>query len=463
MYEGNVGNSPRNPEGNLGKFQKLEESTFNSIRNILPDQAITRACKEIQYKYRNRTISPIVTVLHMVLAAIWPEESFNASWQVLWNAAVSKFTDMAGQSPSRNKVAEARKRLPRQLWGKLFGLIAQKGEDLSKSFAFWKRHRVVLVDGTSVSMSDEPKLFEEFGTNTGFHGKGKYPLARIVTLCLAHTMTVVNYAVGGYRTSEWSLLKPMLKMLQKGDLLVGDRHFAAAHYYWHCQSHGLEFLTRANAALKISRIKRLESYSQNDFIAFMKINPIYRKKDSALSDKIMVRFIQSVIHVRGQRQTVWFVTSLLEEKSYPASEIVALYGARWRIETLFREVKIHLSADVLRSKLVDNIYKEIAARFMAVNIVRIIALQAAIWHGLVDPIRISFVHTIRAVLSFSPSFCFEPLWKLPSIYEAMLTEIASNLVPQRVGRNEPRAVRRECKHYPSLKTTRAQWRLDNAA
>jgi len=47
-------------------------------------------------------------------------------------------------------------------------------------------------------------------------------------------------------------------------------------------------------------------------------------------------------YLRGQRQTVWFVTSLLEEKSYPASEIVGLYGTRWRIETLFREVKIHL-------------------------------------------------------------------------------------------------------------------------
>ncbi|MBL7154746.1 MAG: hypothetical protein ISS79_13610, partial [Phycisphaerae bacterium] len=84
MYEENVGDSPRNPEGNLKNFQKLEGSIFNSIRNILPDHDITRACTEIQYEYRNRTISPIVTVLHMILAAIWPEESFNASWQVLW-------------------------------------------------------------------------------------------------------------------------------------------------------------------------------------------------------------------------------------------------------------------------------------------------------------------------------------------------------------------------------------------
>jgi len=463
MSNKNVGQSPRNPEENRRKFRKLEESTFNSIRNILPDRDIVTACKEVRYEYRNRTISPIVTVLHMVLAAIWPEDSFNASWQVLWNGAASKFTDLAGQSPGRNKVAQARKRLPRQLWEKLFAWIAQRGQELSREYADWKEHRVVLVDGTCISMPDELELRREFGVNTGFHGEGKYPLARIVTLCLARTMTVINYAVGGYKVSEWSLLHPLLKTLDKGDLLLGDRHFAGAHYYAYYQSCGLEFLTRAHQALRISRIKRLESYGKNDFIGWLKINPVYQKADPTLPDKIMVRFIQSVIRTRGQRQTVWFVTSLLDNKNYPAAEIVGLYGCRWRIETLFREVKVNLSADVLRSKLVDNIYKEISARFIAINIVRMIALEAALLHGEVDPIRISFVHTLRAILSFSPSFSFGPIWKLPLIYQAMLLEIASNLVRERPGRNEPRAIRRERKHYPTLKTTRAQWRIDHAA
>ena len=84
MSNKNVGHSSGNPEENVRNFRKLEEATFNSIRNILPDHIIVRICKEIKYEYRNRLISPIVTVLHMLLAAIWPEDSFNASWQVLW-------------------------------------------------------------------------------------------------------------------------------------------------------------------------------------------------------------------------------------------------------------------------------------------------------------------------------------------------------------------------------------------
>ena len=45
MYNRNVGDSSGNPEENIKNFRKLEESTFNSIRNILPDYVIENICK----------------------------------------------------------------------------------------------------------------------------------------------------------------------------------------------------------------------------------------------------------------------------------------------------------------------------------------------------------------------------------------------------------------------------------
>ena len=161
----------------------------------------------------------------------------------------------------------------------------------------------------------------------------------------------------------------------------------------------------------------------------------------------MVRFIQTVVRVRGERKVVWLVTSLLDDKLYPAKEIVELYGRRWRIETLIREVKINFSADVLRSKTPEGVRKEITARLVAINVVRTIMLEAAKDYG-VDPVRISFSHAVRAIISFAPALASEPLWKLLEIYKAMLTQIASHLVPERPGRNEPRIVTRGRKHYP---------------
>jgi hypothetical protein len=460
MSTDNIGNSRPNSEGISDQLQQV---ILNSIREILPDRMIEQTCKEVGYRFRRRKITPVVTVLHMVMAAIWPEESFNACWQVLWDTFISWFPRLSGQCPSRGRVAEARGRLPLQLWQRLFDQLSDKAQSLSEAYDKWKGHRVVLADGTCVSMSAEPELVEAFGVNTGYHGRGRYPLARLVTLCLAGTMTIIDYAIGGYRSGESSLTFGILKSLRKGDLLLADRHFAAAHFYVLYRSIGLEFLTRAHQCLNISKVKRRLCYSADDFIGRLNINKIYRRKDPSLPGWIEVRFIKARLRIRNRHQVVWFVTSLLDAKRYPAQEVVDLYARRWRIETLFREVKINLSADILRSRSPDGVRKEIIARLAALNVVRSIILEAAAAAKMEDPLRISFVHTLRAIISFSAALSRVPLALVSEVYHAMLLEIAWHVNPDRPGRLEPRAVCREHKHYPSLKMTRTQWRAKHAA
>ena len=381
---------------------------------------------------------------------------------MVWANFASWFPSLAGQCPARTNVSKARARLPIKLWHRLFDLVSQKAQVLSMQYAKWKDHRVVLADGTCISMADKPELLKTFGTNDGYHGKGKYPLARLVTLCLANTMTVINYAIGRYNQDETALLFSIIESLQKGDLLIADRHFAAAHYYWYYQQRSVEFLTRAHQCLKVSRVKRVHSYSRNDFIGYLNIGKGYRLKDPQLPAYVIVRFIKAKVCVRGQRKEIWFTTSLLDNKKYPAKTIVELYDRRWRIETLFREFKINFSSDVIRSQNPDGVRKEIIARVTAINIVRTIMLEASIEHD-VDPQRISFVGALRIIIGFSPALASSSIWLLPLIYRAMLTEIASVIVPERPGRIEPRMVRREWQHYPSLKKTRKLWRLKYVA
>lgn len=442
--------------------ERIVSSTLNAIQQLLPSDKIEQVCREIGYTWRDRLLPPAVMVLHLILAALWPEESFNAGWQVQWAAATSRHPELAGQSPSRGTVSKARQRLPLALWEKLFAYVSATAQAWGEAFASWRGHRVVLLDGTCVSMPDEPALREAFGVPTGYHGQARYPLARVATLCLAGTMTVLAYALGGYRQGEWTLALTILGTLQKGDLLLADRHFAAAHYYWHYQTLGLEFLTRAHQRLLVSRIKRVQSYSRNDFLGWLTINKSYRRKDPKLPQHLLLRFLQATVRIRGKRQVIWLVTSLLDDQEYPAAEIVQLYSRRWRVETLFAQLKIRLSADVLRSHSPEGVRKEFAARCIALNIVHSVLLEAASLHHL-DPLRLSFAHAVRAILIFSPALACEPIFRLPDIYRAMISEIAHHLVPERPGRIEPRAVRREHKHYPSLKETRAEWRKRYAA
>ena len=437
---------------------KLQTTTLNTIRKVLPDRAIEDACRAAGLLFRNRLLPPMVTVLHMVLAAFWPEASFAASLQVMWDAMVSRLPGASGRSPSSGSVAKARKRLSLGFWSTLFAWLSERCQVASARWAAWRGHRVVLLDGTCVSMPDGPALHEAFGSIRD----GKYPLMRIVTAALAHTATIISYAVGRYHEGETTLAARALDGLRAGDLIVADRLFAGAALYVGYLRRRLEFVTRMHQRLKVDRLIRLARFGPGDFLTELTIPGPYRRRDPSLPKRVRVRLISAVVRIRGKRTVLWLATSLLDAEAYPATEIVALYACRWRIETLFGQLKVTLKADVLRSLTPDGVKKELAARMVALNVVRMIMLESASAHG-EDPLRLSFVHAVRAVMVFAPAMATAPVWKLPEIYEAMLKEIASHRIPLRPGRNEPRAVRREHHHYPTLRTTRRLWRLRHAA
>jgi len=428
---------------------------------MLPDKAIHDACCQVNCDYRNRLITPTMTVLHMITAAIWPEDSFAASWHLLWASFAANFPSKAGKSPSRGTVSNARKRLPLEAWHKITAWLSEQGQTYSENFDKWRGLRVVAVDGTCMTVSKTKELCDSFGLSKGNTGSRIYPLVRMVCVSIVETMVVICYNVGSYIIDENTLLRPMLKMLRKGDLLLADRHFAGSNLYWLYMRNGLEYLTRKHQRLIVSRLKRLWSYSENDFVAKLKISDVYQRKNPEMPKYILARFICVETRVRGKHQLVWLVTSLLDDK-YPAKEIAELYLKRWSIEVLFRQFKVDLSADILRSKSSNAIYKEIAARICAVNIVRTIMLEAALANN-VDVTRINFIHTIRAMVAFAPALAMQPARRLPMIYRAMLCEIAAHLVPLRKGRLEPRRLAHNPKSYPLLRTTRAQWRNQNAA
>ena len=439
----------------------LESTPLKSIRKTLPDEIIQDACHQVNYNYRNTFITPVVTVLHMILAAIWPEESFNASWQLLWSSFVANHSSKAGKSPSRGTVSNARKRMPLEAWNKIAEWLSKQGQTYSEKFDKWRDHRVVAVDGTCMTASNTKELCKTFGLSSGNTGPRLYPLIRMVCLSIVDTMIIINYRIGSYRTDENTLLKPMLKTLHKGDILLGDRHFAGSNLYWQYMQNGIEYITRKHQRLIISRLKKMWSYGQNDFVARLNIGDTYRKENPEMPKYILARFIQVETRIRGKYQRIWLVTSLLEGK-YPACELVKLYLKRWSIETLFRQFKIDLSADILRSQSSTAIYKEIAARICAINIVHTIMLQAAISKK-VDVSRISFVYTVRAIIAFAPALVMGSPGRLKRVYDAMLCEIASHLVRLRPGRLEPRRLAHDPRNYPKLTTTRAQWRKQNAA
>ena len=67
---------------------------------------------------------------------------------------------------------------------------------------------------------------------------------------------------------------------------------------------------------------------------------------------------------------VTLVTTLLDAAHYPALELAKLYGQRWQIETQLRHLKQTLHMDMLRTKTVAGVQKELAMFALVYNLVR---------------------------------------------------------------------------------------------
>lgn len=425
--------------------EQLESGQLNAVRELLPNRVIQKVCEDCQYYFRTRLLTPLVTIFHMIGAGISREGSFQSAWH------------LSGQTRQSGSLAKARKRLPLQVWGGIHEWMMETIETETLPEERWRGHRVIGVDGTCVSMSDEPELFEHFGRRWGKYGFARYPLARVLVAFNLKTLIMLGHEVGGYTTGEISLLRRHLPQFQAGDVLVLDRHYAGANLYVEYQRAGLEFIGRAHHKLKIERLKVLKTFGPEDLLVEMPINPSYRRKDPALPESVQIRMIQTEAKIRGRKEVFWIATSLVDPEHYPAHEIQGWYKRRWKVEGLIEELKVWLGADVLRSKTGEGICKELYARIIGLNLIHWLILKATRqYHRPVE--RISTSAALRLTAAYSLKMSTAPSWQLPELYRTLLERIANSLVPDRADRMEPRMIRRDTKHYPMLKIMRSEWR-----
>lgn len=430
--------------------EKIESGQLNAVRELLTNEDIKQICEECGYYFRNRLLTPFVTIFHMIGAAICREGSFRSAWH------------MTGQSEMSDALAKARKRLPLSVWEHLDTWIVNhiSGEHDSKHL--WHGHRLIGNDGSCVSMSDVPELTERFGKHGTKYGPSRFPIANMVFVFNLNTLVTIGHEMDHCRISELELFDRFMPYLKRGDVVVNDRRYAGAKRYCAYMKAGIYFVNRAHQALQIERLEVVERFDPDDFIVKLPIPTKDRKEDPTLPEYIDVRIIKATIRNReNKKETIRIATSLLDPKMYPAAEIKDLFKKRWRVETLIEEIKLWLSADVLRSKTVAGIFKEMHARIVAANLIHWLILKAAKKHCK-EPDRISVSAALRLTAAYSLKMSTAPAWQLPSLYDELLEHVADSLVPFRPGRVEPRMKKREQKKYNKLKIPRWEWRLLHA-
>lgn len=147
-----------------------------------------------------------------------------------------------------------------------------------------------------------------------------------------------------------------------------------------------------------------------------------------LPSTLIVREVYYYIIIPGFRtEQVSLITTLLDQKTYPALEIVRLYGERWNAEVDLKHLKTTLGMDILRGKTPQMVRKEIYVFLLAYNLLRGLMWSSGTTYG-APRLRLSMLGTRHYLNNFIPQLLAASSTQRQQIYRTLLKVIAHKTV-----------------------------------
>jgi hypothetical protein len=403
----------------------------------------------------------LVEPVYNALVTTWVFLSQVMSADACCRAAVARLVAHRahrGESPcsaNTGGYCQARGRLPEGFVADLVrhtGARLEQGADASWR---WKGLRVMIFDGSTVSMPDTAENQAAYPqSRTQKSGVG-FPLARIGALFSLAAATVLDLAICPHRgkgNSELGLLRQIWHHLVSGSVLLADRYICSWFEIALLDQRGVKVACRLHGGRKPNWRK-----GKDQLVAWRKPRrPDWMNQATydALPDVLAVRVVRLEVRRHGFR-TRWIAlaTTLLDRDQFTLDDLTGLYLARWHAELDLRSLKSVMQMDILRGKTPDIVRKEIWMHLLAYNLIRTVMAQAALAYG-VDPRTISFKGALQTLEAFRPWLVDSRTDALAPLIEQILHAIVTHRVGQRPNRYEPRARKRRPKHYPLLQHRR---------
>lgn len=358
----------------------------------------------------------------------------------------------------------ARARLPLDQFPKALAATARFADQLTPALSLLQGRSIKLIDGSALTLlSDTPKNRQAYPSIQCQPHQPSFPMVRFVVLFSLLSGALLASAQGSLAVSELSLLTQLTGQLIKGDILVGDRGFGCYPVIaWLQQTLGVDYIGRTTR--KIDGRRRLKRLGPNDWLIEWKKGPnaspwMDLSQWQGLPETLILRAVKGSLFQKGFRvRQMTVITTLLDYKLYPADQILCTYLRRWRLEMCLDDLKTTLHMESLRSRSPEMAQKELYTRLIAHNLIRCTMAQAAAEHS-VPLDRISFKGSLDAVRQFSQALAqTRSKKKRKDLWANLLGTLANDLVPERPGRREPRAVKRKKRKYPRLTGPRHKFR-----
>ena len=318
------------------------------IARAFPPDRVRRILAETgRSSERERDLPASVMVYYAIALALYMGSSTREVLRCLleglrwlWGAETVKVAGKSGISQARSRLGEAPLR---RLYVEVAGAIATR----ATKGAWYRRWRLVSLDGTCLDVADTGANRAAFGCPGASRGASAFPQLRSVALVENGTHVLFGARPGRYAEGEATLAHEALAALRPGMLCLADRQFFG-HALWQAASAtGADLLWRGKHNLRLPCAAALADGSY-----LTTVYPSDKDRRHGTGG-VRVRVVEYRLEGIAEAEPLYrLLTTILEPARAPAAELAALYHERWEIEGAFAELKTQLRGArvVLRSK-----------------------------------------------------------------------------------------------------------------
>ena len=326
---------------------------LGELTRIVPFEMVDAALESTGAMQARIRALPSRVVVYLLLAAVLFAE---LGYRQVWARMTAGLDSIVVADPVSSALAQARRRIGVAPLRELFNLVRGPAAGALR----WRGLLVCAIDGTSMFVPDTRENLTVYSHAGGGHSVSGYPMLRLLTVVACGTRTVIDAVFGTDRIGETSYAPRLLAGLREGMLLMADRNFAVATLIDQVAGNGADLLFRCKTNRRLPVIRRCGDNS-------------WLSRIGATTVRVIAARI--VVHQAGgprRSERYLLITTLTDEKRYPAHELVSLYHARWEIETSYLELKSTILGErVLRARTPEGVAQEIYALLITYQALRI--------------------------------------------------------------------------------------------
>jgi hypothetical protein len=348
---------------------------------------------------------------------------------------------------------QARERLPEDVLHTVATGLGAELTNAERAKDQWHGRRVIVADGSSVSMPDTPENQAQYPQPSGQAAGCGFPVMYLVTLMSLASGALLDFATGGGAGHELALWRQLWSLLRPGDIALGDRKYCGYADLAMLRARGVDVVARLG--------KRKTDFRKGLIFGVLDHLTVWHcpKKPPAwlgtqqLPAEMSVRELRFRVEVPGFRaETVTLVTTLMDAELYTKEDLAGLFFQRWQVELRLRDIKNMLGMDKLRTTTPERVRKELWMYLAGYNLLRTL-MYAAAQKARVPVARMSFQGCRQRLLAAAAHA--SAARSFPRLYRRLIRDITKDQNPDRPFRIEPRAVKRRPKQYDLLNQPRA--------